>query len=111
MAAARPKKEGNEPKGSGRDRERDSAAGNEWECFARAFPQAAWKQVRLRNGILAWEGLWEHEGERIRIHAVRASYTARPPKQLAGFTRYLKTRNGGYWLRLSPCAEPESPHP
>ncbi len=69
--------------------------------FPNAFPHASWQRV-FRGQGQGWylEGEWMRGNERIRITAVPADYRPTPPKHLSGFSRYIKTPDGGYWLRL-----------
>ena len=45
-------------------------------------------------------------GERMRITAVPGAYSPRPPAHLTGFTRYIRARTGGYWIRVEAWNEP-----
>ncbi len=69
--------------------------------FPNAFPHASWRRV-FRGQGQGWylEGEWMRGNEHIHITAVPADYRPTPPKHLSGFSRYIKTPDGGYWLRL-----------
>ena len=45
-------------------------------------------------------------GERMRITAVPGAYSPHPPAHLTGFTRYIRARSGGYWIRVEEWNEP-----
>lgn len=45
-------------------------------------------------------GGWEQNGESMHITAVRGEYSPQPPASLPGFTRYIRTLQGGFWVRV-----------
>lgn len=45
-------------------------------------------------------GIWQRGTERMRITAVLGDYSPQPPSHLEGFTRYIRSRSGGYWVRV-----------
>ena len=76
------------------------------DLFPQAFPGARWRYVEGRDVLPHYEGTWTRwDGEGVRIRAVRGRAAPRPPRALAGFTRYLRDRDGaGYWVRLTPLS-------
>lgn len=82
--------------------ERDDSFLPKIDLFPTIFPNARWRFV-ARDGVPPhYEGIWSHNGERIRILAVRGAYDTQPPKGLSGFTRFLRADGAGYWVRLLP---------
>lgn len=81
--------------------------GSEAECtvqnpFPHAFPGAKLHRVRGRGVLEYLEGTWPRQGQTYRLTAVPGAPSLRPPKHLPGFTRYISTGQGGYWVKLSP---------
>lgn len=71
--------------------------------FPNIFPGARFQRV-TRPGMPAHlEGDWQRGGERLRITAVPGAYSPHPPAHLRDFTRYIRARSGGYWIRVAPC--------
>ena len=69
--------------------------------FPHIFPGATFtRDPSAREDTLT--GRWLSGGERLRITAVRGAYSPRPPERLNGFTRYIRARSGGYWVRVAP---------
>lgn len=81
--------------------------GSEAECvvqnpFPHAFPGAKLHRVRGRGVLEYLEGTWSKQGQTYRLTAVPGAPSLRPPRHLPGFTRYISTGQGGYWVKLSP---------
>lgn len=72
--------------------------------FGQLFPGARWRYVDGKDMLAHYEGEYRTPGgERMRILAVRGKYAPRPPRTLAGFTRFVRAPDGtGYWLRFLP---------
>lgn len=68
--------------------------------FPHIFPGAVFtRDDRMHTrGTLC--GQWTRRGERFHITAVPGEYRPQPPKHLPGFTRYIRTLQGGYWIRV-----------
>lgn len=47
-------------------------------------------------------GSWSRGGERMCITAITGDYCPHPPAHLEGFTRYIRSRTGGYWVKVEP---------
>ncbi|GEM_PF-6353989 len=45
-------------------------------------------------------GVWQRGNERMQITAVLGDYSPQPPAHLSGFTRYIRSRSGGYWVKV-----------
>ena len=78
--------------------------------FPNIFPGAKFLRIR-KPGVSAYlSGDWYSgrgpAGERMRITAVPGAYSPRPPAHLTGFTRYIRARTGGYWIRVEAWDEP-----
>ena len=71
------------------------------DLFPQAFPRARWRYVDGADILTHYEGLMiGANGVRTRILAVRGRAAPRPPRALAGFTRYLRGSDGaGYWVK------------
>lgn len=69
--------------------------------FPNTFPRSVWQRV-LRSQGQGWylKGDWMRGEEHIEITAVPGDYRPIPPRHLQGFSRYIKTLEGGYWVRL-----------
>ncbi len=68
--------------------------------FPHIFPDARFVH---RGGLYGNETLmgdWARGGESFRITAVRGEYSPQPPETLPGFTRYIRTLQGGFWVRV-----------
>lgn len=70
--------------------------------FPHAFPGARLQRVRGRGVLEHLEGEWQQGNRRYRLVAVPGAPALRPPRHLQGFTRYISTEQGGYWIKLSP---------
>lgn len=70
--------------------------------FPHAFPGAKLQRVRGRGVLEHLEGEWQQGNRRYRLVAVPGAPALRPPRHLQGFTRYISTGQGGYWVKLSP---------
>ena len=78
--------------------------------FPNIFPGAKFLSIQ-KPGVPAYLcGDWYSgrgpTGERMRITAVPGAYSPRPPAHLTGFTRYIRARTGGYWIRVEAWSEP-----
>ena len=78
--------------------------------FPNIFPGAKFLRIQ-KPGVPAYLcGDWYSgrgpTGERMRITAVPGAYSPRPPTHLTGFTRYIRARTGGYWIRVEAWNEP-----
>lgn len=73
------------------------------DLFPDLFPGARWRYTDGRDVLPHYEGVWtQPDGTAIRILAVRGRAAPRPPRQLAGFARYLRDRDGlGYWVKTA----------
>ncbi|HIU94469.1 MAG TPA: hypothetical protein IAD24_04845 [Candidatus Aphodomorpha intestinavium] len=71
--------------------------------FPNIFPGAAFERVTLPGGAAHLAGEWQRGGERMQITAVPGAYSPRPPAHLPDFTRYIRARSGGYWIRVRPA--------
>jgi len=69
--------------------------------FPNTFPRSTWQRV-LRGQGQGWylKGIWPRGSEQIEITAVPGDYRPIPPRHLQGFSRFIKTCEGGFWLRL-----------
>ena len=76
--------------------------GREWieNPFPNIFPGARFSRVGGSGVMEHLEGEWHSGGECCRIIAVRGAYSPRPPAHLAGFTRFIRTQSGSYWIKL-----------
>ena len=71
--------------------------------FPNIFPGARFQRVTRPGMQPHLEGDWQRGGERLRITAVPGAYSPHPPAHLMDFTRYIRARSGGYWIRVAPC--------
>lgn len=71
--------------------------------FPNIFPGAGFYRVSLPGQSAHLEGDWQRGGERVQITAVPGAYSPRPPAHLPDFTRYIRARSGGYWIRIRPA--------
>lgn len=71
--------------------------------FPNIFPGAGFYRVSLPGQSAHLEGDWQRGGERVQITAVPGAYSPRPPAHLSDFTRYIRARSGGYWIRIRPA--------
>lgn len=70
--------------------------------FPHAFPGARLHRVWGGGVLEHLEGEWKQGGRKYRLTAVPGTPALRPPRHLPGFTRYVSTGQGGYWVKLSP---------
>jgi len=70
--------------------------------FQNVFPHSSWKKVFRPQGQ-GWflQGEMHRGREVIYITAIPGEYQAVPPRQFQGFSRYIKARDGGYWVRCT----------
>jgi len=75
--------------------------------FPNIFPSARFLRMRRDGGIEHLSGEWvdPKTGEKVHITAVHGAYSPRPPKALPDFTRYIRSRSGGYWVKTERAAE------
>ncbi len=69
--------------------------------FPHIFPGARFSRILGQNGPDRLEGDWRQGNERMRIHAVPGSYSPQPPAHLSGFTRFIRSRMGGFWVKVT----------
>ena len=69
--------------------------------FPNIFPGARFQRVTRPGMQPHLEGDWQRGGERLRITAVPGAYSPHPPAHLRDFTRYIRARSGGYWIRVT----------
>ena len=78
--------------------------------FPNIFPGAKFLRIRKPGVPTYLRGDWRSghgaAGERMRITAVPGAYSPHPPAHLTGFTRYIRARSGGYWIRVEEWNEP-----
>ena len=67
--------------------------------FPHIFPGAQFEKELGGSGEKL-TGLWSRGGERMNITAIRGEYSPQPPAHLSGFTRYIRAKSGGYWVRV-----------
>ena len=68
--------------------------------FPHIFPNAAFYQVTKGGVLQGLLGEWQQGGERILIHAVPGAYHPVPPAHLSDYTRFIRSRAGGFWVKL-----------
>ena len=71
--------------------------------FPHVFPNAVFRRIGPVGNDERLEGEWVSGGERLHISAVAGSYSPQPPAQLSGYTRFIRTRQGSYWVRVTGC--------
>ena len=69
--------------------------------FPHIFPGAQFVRISGSGVLGHLEGEWISGRERYRLFAVRGEYSPLPPRHLSGFTRFIRTRSGGYWVRVT----------
>ena len=82
------------PPSAAPEKKRTPLSGNP---FPRVFPGAVWEKEE--GGYLV--GRWRSYS----LTAVPGPYSSRPPRFLTGFTRYVRNRDGGYWIRIEEIKE------
>ncbi len=65
--------------------------------FPHIFPDAQFIRAGNDDTLL---GEWVHGNSRAEISAVPGPYSPQPPPHLAGYTRYIRARSGGYWVKV-----------
>ncbi|MDO4564412.1 MAG: hypothetical protein Q4C04_02215 [Clostridia bacterium] len=78
----------------------NSATGKPENPFESVFPGSTWKEAEAEGYPPHLEGSWTRGNESFKLIAVPGNYAPRPPKQLSGFTRFVRTPAGGYWIKL-----------
>jgi len=68
--------------------------------FPQAFPGAVWHSVTGEGILSHLSGEWPRGRELIKLIAVAGAYAPHPPRHLFGFTRYIRTRQDGYWIKI-----------
>lgn len=68
--------------------------------FVNIFPNSSWTMVSGEGIMPHLEGEWQRGNEFFKIIAVPGTYAPHPPKHLFGFTRFIRTLRGGYWVKL-----------
>ena len=69
--------------------------------FPHIFPGAQFVRISGSGVLEHLEGEWISGRDRYRLFAVRGEYSPLPPRHLSGFTRFIRTRSGGYWVRVT----------
>lgn len=69
--------------------------------FPHIFPNAAFTRIQQNGVTERLEGDWRRGAERFYIHAVPGSYSPAPPAHLPGYTRYIRSRAGGFWVKVT----------
>lgn len=72
--------------------------------FPYAFPGAVFRRVWGQGVLEHLEGTWKQGNKLYELTAAPGAPACRPPKHLSGFTRYVRTGRGGYWVKLSPLS-------
>lgn len=72
--------------------------------FPYAFPGAVFRRVWGQEVLEHLEGTWKQGNKLYKLTAVPGAPACRPPRHLGGFTRYVRTGRGGYWVKLSPLS-------
>ncbi len=69
--------------------------------FPNTFPRSEWRRIYRPQGQ-GWylEGSMRRDRELYQITAVPGEYRPVPPRHLQGFTRYIKSKDGGFWVRV-----------
>ncbi|MEG1524432.1 MAG: hypothetical protein RRZ24_06950 [Clostridia bacterium] len=68
--------------------------------FPHIFPNARFsREVNSEYGETL-RGTWMSGHEQLLVTAVRGDYSPQPPTHLVGFTRYIRAKTGGYWVRV-----------
>ena len=65
--------------------------------FPHIFPDAQFVRVSGEDALF---GEWLHGNSRAEISAVPGPYSPQPPPNLTGYTRYIRARSGGYWVKV-----------
>lgn len=68
--------------------------------FPHIFPDARFYSECDSTGTQMLIGTWRRGTEQFTVTAVHGEYSPRPPEHLPGFTRYIRTRQGGFWVRV-----------
>ena len=67
--------------------------------FPHIFPNARFSRERGAASETL-HGVWQRGQERMLVTAVRGEYSPQPPSHLAGYTRYIRSKSGGYWVKV-----------
>ncbi len=68
--------------------------------FPHIFPGAHFVRLIADDGSPYLEGDCMQGRERVRILAVPGNYSPQTPAHLPGFTRFIRTRMGGFWVKV-----------
>lgn len=68
--------------------------------FPHIFPEARFFEECDNAGTHMLIGTWRRGIDQFTVTAVRGEYSPNPPSHLPGFTRYIRTRQGGFWVRV-----------
>ncbi|MDL2257941.1 hypothetical protein LJC42_02120 [Eubacteriales bacterium OttesenSCG-928-K08] len=69
--------------------------------FPQQFPGSQWVHVQRLQGDAGYlEGRMRRGDELLCITAVPGEYQPVPPRHLQGFSRYIQSKSGGYWVRI-----------
>ena len=68
--------------------------------FPHIFPDAVFVRIGGSGVRQHLEGEWISGGERMRILAVPCAYSPHPPADLVGYTRFIRTLQGSFWVRV-----------
>lgn len=69
--------------------------------FPHIFPNAVFYSIEGSGVQQHLEGDWQSGSEHLRIYAVPGSYSPQPPAHLKGYTRFIRTQQGSYWVRVT----------
>lgn len=68
--------------------------------FQGQFAGSSWEKVsRINSGSYYYEGKMRRGDDIFIITAVPGVYTPIPPANLIGFSKYIRTHSGGFWVR------------
>lgn len=68
--------------------------------FPHIFPGAHFVRLCAQDGSQYLEGDCMQGRERVHIVAVPGNYSPQTPAHLPGFTRFIRTRMGGFWVKV-----------
>lgn len=72
--------------------------------FPYAFPKGEFMRVYGPGILEHLEGRWRQGNREYRIIAVPGAPASHPPRHLFGFTRYVRSAGGGYWIKMLPLS-------